>query len=138
MRKLFILKLLSASWPLNHKPFALSCHFAGNKGCIISAIFRISRVFSYAAAAKCQGKNRKNKKKQNRAAQLSSNICVCVCPNREPGNIKPHYLQGYYLLPTGEEIAAYLLVNNNKKRHIEGKEVGEEKAGSEQRDSFIL
>lgn len=104
---LFILKLLSASRPLNHKQFALSCHLAGNKSCIISAIFRISRVFNNAAAAKCQEKNRKNKTEPQSSAATS----VSVCPNREPGNINSNYLQGYHLLPTGEEIAAYLLVN---------------------------
>lgn len=37
-----------------------------------------------------------------------------VRPHREPSPIKPHYFQGYHLLPNGVEIAAYLLVNNKK------------------------
>lgn len=83
--------------------------------------------------------------------EVHISVATCQGPfHREPVPIKPHYFQGYHLLPNGVEIAAYLLVNNNKKRTHYGatlsrwkerrwqRKRADREPGRFSRDSFIL
>ena len=135
-------KRLFTSWSPKQKACTLSCHIVGKRACLLSAIIRISRVSNKAAAATVDAK-------WNTELYNSTAASQCLS-HREPSPIKTCYLQGSHLLPTGEEIAAYLLVNN-KKRHImdkkkpsyhdgkrEVRKKGRQGSREISRDSFIL